>query len=834
MPVYGFHLDVPAPPEVVEARVRAVVGRAPTFWGSLASSWRGPQQFGFPFVGTVGGRSFLIRRAIQYRNSFLPQIRGKIVATPTGSRTNVFMFMHPFSLIFMLVWFGFLISIESRLLNANIAQSYVPIGLIVFGLVLSLGGFFFEALKVMPLLSAALFNPAIVTVPEPAPESQSLATNSSPLAESSTGRIAVAVGAAAVLLAAFALVNRYEGRLRSCPAFGVALDLVSNSAAARAALGAPVKAGLAARGMVREDAESGYATMAIPVAGPRTKGTFYFVANRTAGRWDIERAALYVGSGSAPSGRIDLSPPPKREKIDYPAPGRVYLLPLDSAAASDLRELPAYYKALLDLDVTVLEPQELGADTVDGKAKQVIAEKALDSIEQAHPEIAEDLDSVIVAVTSQDLNILTSGWRFAAAYRHGRFGIFSTARLHGMPWYAGPNPEIYGVRVRKMVTKNLALLHYPVTLNSDATSALASWGLTFTAANVDEMGERFEGENGTARSISDEPCVTITQGPGGKQSWRVDCIDNPPAESRFETFETYPVIPLFVMSRTDFSFGGRKSFAFVREYRPQDDRSRAFGIGVGDSFDIYPVGDSQTFSEIDLILAAGGRIHYQRTSPGESYADAKLQASAYMGSPFSLSSLAWNGNGWDLTTLDGWTYRFPSSGPGRTWQQCALIGIRSASGQRYGVKRNATSDLREVTAPDGTSIEFTTDAAQRITSAKESSGRTIQYDYDAAGRLTHVHDSENGDESYEYDPTNRLISVFDAHRKPLLVNTYGYLGEIQSQTLADGRKLSYESGYSENRKLDYLKLTLPNGYTIEWWLTRYGFTRSWPQAPKQP
>ncbi len=303
MPIYGFQLDVPAPPEVVEERVRAVVGKAPTFWEGLASSWRGPQQPGFAFLGTVGGRSFLIRRAIQYRNSFLPLIRGKIVATPAGSRVNVLMFMHPASLIFMLLWFGFLISTESRLLNANIARSYIPIGMIIFGLVLSLGGFFFEALKVMPLLSAAVFNPAITTtVPGPAAESQPLATNSPPVPENSLVRIAVPVGAAIVLLAAFALVNRYENWLRSCPAFGAALDLASKSDAVRAALGGPVKAGVAARGMIHENTESGYAAMAIPVSGPAAdaKGTLYIVANRTAGRWDIERAALHVGDGPAP------------------------------------------------------------------------------------------------------------------------------------------------------------------------------------------------------------------------------------------------------------------------------------------------------------------------------------------------------------------------------------------------------------------------------------------------------------------------------------------------------------------------------------------------------
>src|ERR1700730_11232299 len=100
VPLYAFHLDVPAPPDVVEERVRVAVGRGPTFWESMTSSWKGPRASGFPFLGTVEGHRFRIRRDIQYRNSFLPLIRGRIVSTPTGSRVNVFMFMHPLSLIF--------------------------------------------------------------------------------------------------------------------------------------------------------------------------------------------------------------------------------------------------------------------------------------------------------------------------------------------------------------------------------------------------------------------------------------------------------------------------------------------------------------------------------------------------------------------------------------------------------------------------------------------------------------------------------------------------------------------------------------------------------------
>ena len=169
MAFYSFQLSVPAQPDVVAERIRRVVSSAPTFWGTLASSWKRPQAPSSPFLGSVENLSFRIRRNIQYRNSFLPMIRGKINPTPTGSRVDVFMYMHPFSLVFMLIWFGILVLIESRLVDINIARSFVPIGMAVFGLALSLGGFFFEALKVMPLLSEALFNSEIITAPTPDP-----------------------------------------------------------------------------------------------------------------------------------------------------------------------------------------------------------------------------------------------------------------------------------------------------------------------------------------------------------------------------------------------------------------------------------------------------------------------------------------------------------------------------------------------------------------------------------------------------------------------------------------------------------------------------------------
>jgi YD repeat-containing protein len=298
-------------------------------------------------------------------------------------------------------------------------------------------------------------------------------------------------------------------------------------------------------------------------------------------------------------------------------------------------------------------------------------------------------------------------------------------------------------------------------------------------------------------------------------------------------FQNYTDVTLFVMARTDFPFDRQRDLSFVRKYRPQDDSSRSFGIGSNDSFDIFPAGDSQTFSSLDLILADGGRVHFDRVSRGTGYADAKLRAAGvYMGTPFNQSRLEWNGNGWDLKTVDGWTYKFPSSGPDRSPQQSALLRLETAAGA-ISIQRNSAGALQRAEMPDGSWINFTCDPMNRVVLAQHSSGRAIRYEYDPAGRLTHVRDSEDGDEFYQYDPVNRLTSVLDSTGRPLLVNTYGYLGEVTSQTLADHRKLRYEYGFDEKQRSDAVTFTDDHGYVTRWMRGRDGFYGSLPQPPGQ-
>ncbi|MBW4646290.1 MAG: hypothetical protein KME23_25420 [Goleter apudmare HA4340-LM2] len=63
-----------------------------------------------PYQGTVSEQSFHIRRIIDYRNSFLPVIRGSFEAQPHQTVVQIQMSVHPFVMAFLgcwlLFWYG--------------------------------------------------------------------------------------------------------------------------------------------------------------------------------------------------------------------------------------------------------------------------------------------------------------------------------------------------------------------------------------------------------------------------------------------------------------------------------------------------------------------------------------------------------------------------------------------------------------------------------------------------------------------------------------------------------------------------------------------------------
>jgi hypothetical protein len=149
MAFYRFQIRSQLTTQAVLERVKALAREAPKSkqWLAEALGWR--PEGSPPFIGKLEGNSFMLYRDIQYINSFLPQIKGTVDSCVNGTRIHIFMYLHPFVLVFILTW------LAATGLSACVALSrgdtgssvLVPLGLFIFGLVLSLAGFYPEAMK---------------------------------------------------------------------------------------------------------------------------------------------------------------------------------------------------------------------------------------------------------------------------------------------------------------------------------------------------------------------------------------------------------------------------------------------------------------------------------------------------------------------------------------------------------------------------------------------------------------------------------------------------------------------------------------------------------------
>lgn len=137
----------------VEAEMRAAV--EPKRFFGLSAPTR-------PFEGEVGDSTFDVQRAINYRNSFRPQIRGKISSAPEGSRIAVTMRLHPFVLAFMTIWLGgtgaacLLILVTELRKGGSPLAVFGPAIMFVFGWALAVASFTYEARKAETLLASTM------------------------------------------------------------------------------------------------------------------------------------------------------------------------------------------------------------------------------------------------------------------------------------------------------------------------------------------------------------------------------------------------------------------------------------------------------------------------------------------------------------------------------------------------------------------------------------------------------------------------------------------------------------------------------------------------------
>jgi len=100
-----------------------------------------------PYEGEIRDYTFKIRRIINYRNSFLPVIKGRIYAEGMGSKIEIEMKLEPLVFLFMLFWLGIvgnicIVSLTSMIYERKFSLDLmVPFGMFTCALLMTFIGF---------------------------------------------------------------------------------------------------------------------------------------------------------------------------------------------------------------------------------------------------------------------------------------------------------------------------------------------------------------------------------------------------------------------------------------------------------------------------------------------------------------------------------------------------------------------------------------------------------------------------------------------------------------------------------------------------------------------
>jgi hypothetical protein len=143
--------------EAVKQRIRALAREQPGIGQSLreAFGWRPPKVP--PFIGKVEGSTFTLRRDINYRNSFVPQIRGSISPVAAGTIVVVSMSLPPLVVAFMTLCLGWVGALAVGLLSGGaLGQAVGPAAMFVIAAALAMAGFYAEAEKARRILAEAI------------------------------------------------------------------------------------------------------------------------------------------------------------------------------------------------------------------------------------------------------------------------------------------------------------------------------------------------------------------------------------------------------------------------------------------------------------------------------------------------------------------------------------------------------------------------------------------------------------------------------------------------------------------------------------------------------
>lgn len=272
----------------------------------------------------------------------------------------------------------------------------------------------------------------------------------------------------------------------------------------------------------------------------------------------------------------------------------------------------------------------------------------------------------------------------------------------------------------------------------------------------------------------------------------------------------------FKLMQTDLFVPDVVPLAFTRTYYAWDPHSHAFGVGMNHPYDICPTGSRFPYTYMCLNLEDGSVVYMPRISKGEGFEDAVFRHDR-TSSEFYGAQVAWNGNGWTLTFLDGGKIYFPEAYYAKSYAQGAPTEMTDAQGRRIQLKRSKVRNLEELVSPSGRKITFQYDSADRIVQADDDASHIRKYSYDSSGHLSTVSDASHILYRLEFQrlmcgPDNDpwlLTAVLDGDWNVLVRNKF-INGRVSQQTLGNGEIYRYDYVFKGSEVVQ-TTVTLPSG-----------------------
>ena len=154
---------------------------------------------------------------------------------------------------------------------------------------------------------------------------------------------------------------------------------------------------------------------------------------------------------------------------------RLCLVPLGRVSPELVQHLVSYYREEYGLEITVLTPLAIPADSVDPLREQVDADILMRHVAAAFPNAYQDRQAVLIGLTALDLYNVDSHYRYVFGSKRTAAdpkAIVSSFRMDPRFYTEPQDDTLFFSRTRKMFTKYIGLLYYELPTDGDPRSPM--------------------------------------------------------------------------------------------------------------------------------------------------------------------------------------------------------------------------------------------------------------------------------------------------------------------------------------------------------------------------